>query len=113
MKTLDVPLVSGNSFVEDVINESSPSRPVLVQIYEDTCFLCFLMRPFVHSLAGLFADHKVPLSLKRLNIEKNDFPDGCPVARGTPTFVLFRGAGVAPDKWEEFKPKELVEKVSA
>lgn len=111
-KLLDVPRISGNSFQDDVTAASSPGRPVLLQMYEDTCFLCFLMRPFVNSLAQLFASQEVPLIIKRLNIEKNDFPDGCPVARGTPTFVLFRGADVAPEKWEEFKPKELVEKIS-
>merc|ERR1712083_393260 len=55
--------------------------------------------------------HQVPLTFKRLNIENNDFPDGCPVARGTPTFVLFNGPGKIGDKWEEFKPKDLVEKI--
>merc|ERR1712046_137709 len=44
------------------------------------------------------------MGIKRLNVEKNDFPDNCPVARGTPTFVLYRGPQVPPDKWDEFKP---------
>lgn len=109
----DVPSVSGHSFPEDVVAASSPAQPVLLQLYEDTCFLCFLMRPFVNSLARLFVTYNVPLVIKRLNIEKNDFPDGCPVARGTPTFVCFRGEGMAPSKWDEFKPKELVEKISS
>jgi len=112
MKQSDVPGVSGASFPEDVVSSSSPTVPVLLQMYEDTCFLCFLMRPFVNSLAELLKIQKVPLVLKRLNIEKNDFPDGCPVTRGTPTFVLFRGRDAPPDKWEEFKPKELVEKLT-
>jgi len=104
--------VSGSTFVRDVV-AASVNRPVLLQMYEDTCFLCFLMRPFVNSLAELLREHKVPLTIKRLNIEKNDFPSGCPVARGTPTFVIFRGpvAVAQPQKWEEFKPKELVEKI--
>jgi len=112
LKQLEVPRVSVNSFVQDIVAKSSPKRPILLQMYEDTCFLCFLMRPFVNSLARIFSSHEVPLVVKRLNIEKNDFPDGCPVARGTPTFVLFRGAGVPPEKWEEFKPKDLVERLS-
>ncbi|CAK0905875.1 unnamed protein product [Prorocentrum cordatum] len=82
--------VSGSTFVRDVV-AASVNRPVLLQMYEDTCFLCFLMRPFVNSLAELLREHKVPLTIKRLNIEKNDFPSGCPVARGTPTFVLMGG----------------------
>merc|ERR1712167_509780 len=53
----------------------------------------------------------LPLQIKRLNVESNDFPDVCPVARGTPTFVMFRGVDNAPVKWEEFKPKEVVDKL--
>lgn len=108
-RTLGVPRVSGATFEEDVL-VASGTVPVLLQLYEDTCFLCFLMRPFVNSIAKLLEEQKVSVKIKRLNIEKNDFPDYCPVARGTPTFVLF-GAGPAPDKWEEFKPKDLVEKL--
>merc|ERR1719343_1313406 len=79
--------VSGTCFAEEVVAASSPTKLVLLQMYEDTCFLCFLMRPFVNSLAQLFASYSLPIVVKRLNIEKNDFPVGCPVARGTPTFV--------------------------
>lgn len=111
-RNLCVPFVSGLSFATDVLEASSLSRPVLVQLFEDTCFLCFLMRPFVNSVAELLAEHKAPLTIKRLNIEKNDFPDGCPVARGTPTFVLHQGATVPAAKWDEFKPKDFVEKLS-
>jgi len=111
-KNMAVGRVTNHSFEEDVVAASDPARPILVQMYEDTCFLCFLMRPFINSLAVLFAEHKVPLVIKRLNIERNDFPNGCPVARGTPTFACFRGPDVPPSKWEEFKPRDLVEKIS-
>ncbi|CAE7546384.1 unnamed protein product [Symbiodinium natans] len=78
-----VPLVSNASFQKDVLADSQPGKPmVLLQMYEDTCFLCFLMRPFINSLGELLLENKAPFRLKRLNIEKNDFPDGCPVARG-------------------------------
>mmetsp|Transcript_64269 Transcript_64269/g.103921 ORF Transcript_64269/g.103921 Transcript_64269/m.103921 type:complete len:463 (+) Transcript_64269:71-1459(+) len=109
-----VQVVSNASFREDVLNASAPGKGpmVLVQMYEDTCFLCFLMRPFVNSLAELLAANKAPFVIKRLNIEKNDFPDDCPISRGTPTFILFRGPDVPGSKWEEFKPKELCEKIS-
>jgi len=110
-RTLGVPRVSGATFREDVVVASS-TVPVLVQLYEDTCFLCFLMRPFVNSIAKLLEEQKVPVKIKRLNIERNDFPDFCPVARGTPTFVLFSGKAKPAEKWEEFKPKELIEKLS-
>lgn len=107
-----VPFVSHSTFQEDIVNASSPRKMVLMQMYEDTCLLCFLMRPFVNSLAELLHRSGAPLVIKRLNIEKNDFPDNCPIARGTPTFVLFRGAEASPSKWEEFKPKELTEKIA-
>ncbi|CAJ1357898.1 unnamed protein product [Effrenium voratum] len=104
-----VPFVSNQSFQEDVL-QHSPGRPmVLLQMYEDTCFLCFLMRPFINSLGELLQQIKAPFVVKRLNIEANDFPDHCPVARGTPTFALFSGG--APEKWEEFKPKDLCERI--
>jgi len=108
-----VPLVSNASFGEDVVSASGQGKPmILLQMYEDTCFLCFLMRPFVNSLGELLEQSKAPFVFKRINIEKNDFPDDCPVARGTPTFVLFRGPAAPASKWEEFKPKELCEKIT-
>lgn len=107
-----VPMVSNASFDKDVLQASAPGQPmVLLQMFEDTCFLCFLMRPFVNSLAELLAENKAPFVLKRINIEKNDFPNNCPVARGTPTFALFRGPNVKGQKWEEFKPKDLCSKI--
>lgn len=104
--------VSGNEFREEVVMASSPERWVLVQMYEDTCFLCFLMRPFVNTLAVLLKEQGMPISIKRLNVSENDFPESCPVARGTPTFVLYRGPKVPGLKWEEFKPQDLVTKLS-
>merc|ERR1712150_167119 len=108
---LEVRKVSGDTFYEDVVVASSPGAPILVQLYEDTCFLCFLMRPFVNSVAKLLADNGVPLRIMRLNVEKNDFPDDCPVARGTPTFIVFRGEKDPGRKWEEFKPKDFVDRI--
>jgi len=108
-RTFVVPLVSGKTFHEDVVKASDSQHMVLLQMFEDTCFLCFLMRPFVNTLAALLKEHGAPITIKRLNVEKNDFPRGCPVARGTPTFVLFRGERAV--KWEEFKPHELADRI--
>lgn len=108
-RTFVVPLVSGKTFHEDVVKASDSQHMVLLQMFEDTCFLCFLMRPFVNTLAALLKEHCAPITIKRLNVEKNDFPRGCPVARGTPTFVLFRGERAV--KWEEFKPHELADRI--
>jgi len=108
-----VPHVSSKTIQEDVVLAGSTGRPVLLQMYEDTCFLCFLMRPFINSLAEMFQTYKVPITFKRLNIEKNDFPDGCPVARGTPTFVYFKNPDHRPQKLEEFKPKDLCERIKS
>eukprot|EP00929_Paragymnodinium_shiwhaense_P076838 TRINITY_DN39558_c0_g1_i1.p1 TRINITY_DN39558_c0_g1~~TRINITY_DN39558_c0_g1_i1.p1 ORF type:complete len:486 (+),score=140.66 TRINITY_DN39558_c0_g1_i1:70-1527(+) len=111
-KKIDVPRVSGTTFREDVLLASSKEKPILLQMYEDTCFLCFLMRPFINSVAELVKDNGAPFQIKRLNLERNDFPEGCPVARGTPTFVLFCGENAAPAKWDEFKPQDLSEKIA-
>eukprot|EP00405_Crypthecodinium_cohnii_P053676 CAMPEP_0206590828 /NCGR_PEP_ID=MMETSP0325_2-20121206/39869_1 /ASSEMBLY_ACC=CAM_ASM_000347 /TAXON_ID=2866 /ORGANISM="Crypthecodinium cohnii, Strain Seligo" /LENGTH=462 /DNA_ID=CAMNT_0054099889 /DNA_START=73 /DNA_END=1457 /DNA_ORIENTATION=- len=110
-KKLPVERVSGINFETEVIEKSNPSRPILVQLYEDTCFLCFLMRPFINSLSKMLKENGVPLTFKRLNIEKNDFPDKCPVARGTPTFVIYNGPEVPGKKWEEFKPQDLAARI--
>jgi len=110
-RKMRTPRVSGRDFQEHVIAASSPEKVVLLQLYEDTCFLCFLMRPFINTAAKVLEEAGVPVTIKRMNLERNDFPEGCPIARGTPTFVCFRGASVKPAKWEEFKPKDLVDKI--
>jgi thiol-disulfide isomerase/thioredoxin len=105
--------VSGDEFRQKVIEASSIDRPVLVQLYEKSCFLCFLMRPFLNSLAEMLKQEPgVPFTLKRLDIEENDFPDKLPVVRGTPTFVMFRGSTEAPQRLEEFKPRDLVNRIT-
>jgi thiol-disulfide isomerase/thioredoxin len=103
--------VSGIEFEEQVTRMASPEHPILVQMYEKSCFLCFLMRPFLNSLAELLRD-KVPFTVKRLDIEENDFPQGVPVVRGTPTFVMFFGEGRDPVRFEEFKPRDLVKRIA-
>jgi len=97
--------ISYSQFDKYVLEESF-HRPVLLQIYEDTCFLCFLMRPFMERLARM---DNMPFSFRRLNVEKNDFPEGLPIARGTPTFVLYE-SGVGK-KWEEYKPADVATKL--
>jgi len=110
-RAVEVPHVSGLTFNSDIVSDSGYDKGVLLQMYEDTCYLCFIMRPFINSLAQLLRENGVPLRIKRLNIERNDFPDGCPVARGTPTFVLFQGPKAKPAKWDEFKPDEVVARI--
>eukprot|EP00400_MALV-I_sp_L67-5_P000983 gene983-1101_t len=112
-----VDYVTGENFMRDVVQKSSPEAPILVQMYEDSCFMCFLMRPFINSLAVIVNEMGLPVTIKRINIENNDFPEGCPVTRGTPTFCVFKGVGVedkgnenAPEKWEEFKPNDLLKR---
>ena len=126
--------ISGKDFKSEVL---SSSRPVLLQLYEKSCFLCFLMRPLVNSVARILKEQGVPVDIKRLDIDENDFPVGCPVARGTPTFVFYDRqpiekkvslrAGMdkaAPKeksllsaelmegvKWEQFRPSDFVNKL--
>ena len=98
--------VSGFEFA----NEISSSKPKLFQLYENSCFLCFLMRPFLNSVSLVLKD-LVPFEFVRLDIEDNDFPKGLPVVRGTPTFVFFKnGDG---ERWKAFKPRDLINKLCA
>ena len=98
--------ITGNSFPAEVTNSTTP---VLLEMYEKNCFLCFLMRPFLNSVARDLKDEGVPVTLKRLEIESNDFPDNCPIARGTPTFCFYGGKSF--EKWSEFRPQEFVKKL--
>ena len=101
--------ITGNSFHAEV-TESSKGNPVLLALYEKSCFLCFLMRPFLNSVARDLQDEGVPVLIKRLEIEANDFPENCPIARGTPTFCIYGGRGNY-EKWTEFRPLEFVKKL--
>ncbi|KAF4744353.1 hypothetical protein FOZ63_023399 [Perkinsus olseni] len=103
--------VSALNFNDRVIAAARPDMAILLQMYEDSCFLCFLMRPFVNQLEDTFRRAHLPITIKRLNIEKNDFPLGCPVARGTPTFVLYRGYSPKPEKLAEFRPRDIVDRI--
>ncbi|EER14082.1 conserved hypothetical protein [Perkinsus marinus ATCC 50983] len=103
--------VSALNFYDRVIAAARPDMAILLQMYEDSCFLCFLMRPFINQLEDTFRRAHLPITIKRLNIEKNDFPLGCPVARGTPTFVLYRGYSPKPDKLAEFRPRDIVDRI--
>ncbi|XP_954901.1 thioredoxin-like protein, putative [Theileria annulata] len=101
--------VTYNSFNKDVIEESKKA-PILLQLFEENCFLCFLIRPFINSVNKLLISTNNPLRIKRLNIELNDFPKGCPITRATPTFVYY-DKGSNGVKWDEFKPKDFSEKL--
>jgi hypothetical protein len=112
LKSCVIEHISGSEFEDKVLHVSSKEKPVFLQLYEKSCFLCFLMRPFLNSLATvLSSDPAIPFTVKRLDIEENDFPDQLPVVRGTPTFVLFQGNSVAPQRIEEFKPRDLVNRI--
>ncbi|CAD7931902.1 unnamed protein product [Amoebophrya sp. A120] len=109
IKEKGIQTISAAQF-EQFVMEDSHEYPVVLQMYEETCFLCFLMRPMMESLARLqefaFLD---PVRFLRINVEQNDFPPGLPMARGTPQFLLYKeGKGV---KWDEFKPQDFVTKL--
>lgn len=103
--------ISGDEFESEILNKATRESPIILQVYEKSCFLCFLMRPLLNSLAELLKD-EVPFTFKRLDIEANDFPDGLPVVRGTPTFIFFTGRDATPVRFEEFKPRDLVKRIS-
>ncbi|GFE53908.1 thioredoxin [Babesia ovis] len=102
--------VTYNSFQDSVVRAATPRAPIVLQLYEQGCFLCFLMRPFINSVNRHLQEIKSPVRIKRLNIEANDFPKGCPVTRATPTFVLYDGHPQGT-KWSEFKPRDFVKKL--
>ena len=103
--------IAGSEFDSKVLTASSVEKPILLQLYEKSCFLCFLMRPFLNQLSTILKQAGVPIELKRMDIEENDFPDKLPVVRGTPTFVLFQGEGKPGIRLEEFKPRDLVRRI--
>jgi len=122
--------ISGNEFEKSVLHASNERNPIILQMYEKSCFLCFLMRPFVNQISCILQkeqgrdhrdddddhiDHQRRPSIlpkfKRLDIEENDFPENCPIVRGTPTFILFRGPEKNPIRFEEFKPRDFVKRL--
>ena len=109
LRTDRIEHVAGLEFGETVVASSSPSAPIIVQLFEKSCFLCFLMRPFLNSVAQTL-NGVAPFRFVRLDIEENDFPDQLPVVRGTPTFVKFTGPNSAV-RFEEFKPRDLVKRL--
>ncbi|CDR97622.1 hypothetical protein, conserved [Babesia bigemina] len=102
--------VTHDTFREKVIKEATAKSPIVLQLYEDSCFLCFLMRPFINSINRHLREIKSNVRIKRLNIERNDFPEGCPVTRATPTFIVYDGQPQG-NKWSEFRPKDFVAKL--
>ena len=103
--------ITGNSFKTE-ITEEAKVNPVLLELYEKSCFLCFLMRPFLNSVSKELKAEGVPVTLKKLEIEANDFPENCPIARGTPTFVFYdSGKEGKFEKWAEFRPSDFLKKL--
>ncbi|ORM40298.1 uncharacterized protein BXIN_2011 [Babesia sp. Xinjiang] len=103
--------VTYDTFQEKVVSQATSKAPILLQLYEESCFLCFLMRPFINSVNRHLKEIKSPIRIKRLNIESNDFPKGCPVTRATPTFVMYDGH-TKGTRWSEFKPRDFVKKLT-
>lgn len=102
--------VTYDTFQEKVVKAATPKAPIVLQLYEESCFLCFLMRPFINSINRHLGEIKSNVRIKRLNIERNDFPKGCCVTRATPTFVVYDGQPNGT-RWSEFKPQEFVNKM--
>lgn len=101
--------VTYNSFEDDVINASNEKTPLLLMYYDDYCLMCFLLRPFMNSLAAR-VKNSLGIQFARYNIEKNDLHSFSPEISATPTFVLYRGKQ-KPEKWDEYKPKDLINKI--
>eukprot|EP00916_Digyalum_oweni_P022265 GHVL01036918.1.p1 GENE.GHVL01036918.1~~GHVL01036918.1.p1 ORF type:complete len:660 (+),score=179.51 GHVL01036918.1:99-2078(+) len=102
--------ITHDTFKEEVLNKASASSPILVQYFEGDCLLCYLMRPFMNSLVTTLKELNIPLTIRKLDIDLNDFPPGAPVARGTPTFAFFNGKPEG-EVWNEFKAADLIDRI--
>ncbi|SOV75130.1 thioredoxin-like protein [Plasmodium sp. gorilla clade G3] len=100
--------VTHDTFEKEII-EDSKNNKILVVLFEDTCFLCFLYKPFINTLHKLFKENNIKLKIKKYNIEKNDYAPNMIVSRGTPTFLLYHnGKG---NKLAEYKPNDIINKI--
>ncbi|KAF7458622.1 Thioredoxin family protein [Cryptosporidium felis] len=99
-----------DTFENEVINKSSKSNPLLLLYFDNKCLMCFLIRPLINTLA---CDLKSISNIQfaRYNIEENDIHEFSPNISATPTFVLFQGDEL-PEKWDEYKPKDIIEKIA-
>lgn len=105
----NVPMfVTHDTFQREVIEDSMKNKILLV-LFENSCFLCFLYKPFINSLNKLFKENQIELRIKKYNIEKNDYAPNMIICRGTPTFLYYHnGEG---NKWVEYKPSEIINKI--
>ncbi|KMZ95315.1 hypothetical protein PVMG_05182 [Plasmodium vivax Mauritania I] len=92
------------------IIEDSKRNEILLVLFENTCFLCFLYKPFINTLHKLFKENNIQLKLKKYNIEKNDYAPNMIVCRGTPTFLLYHKYGKG-NKLDEYKPNDIINKI--
>ncbi|SBS80321.1 thioredoxin [Plasmodium ovale curtisi] len=100
--------VTHDTFEKEIIEDSKENEIILV-LFENTCFLCFLYKPFINTLHKLFKENQIQLKLKKYNIEKNDYAPNMIVCRGTPTFLFYHnGKG---NKLEEYKPNDIINKI--
>lgn len=100
--------VTHNTFEKEILQDST-KKNILLVLFENTCFLCFLYKPFINSLNKLFKENNIKIEIKKYNIEKNDYAPGMIICRGTPTFLYYHnGKGI---KWSEYKPGELIDKL--
>ncbi|KAI4840722.1 thioredoxin-like protein [Plasmodium brasilianum] len=100
--------VTHDTFEKEIIEDSKKNEIILV-LFENTCFLCFLYKPFINTLHKLFKENNIQLKLKKYNIEKNDYAPNMIVCRGTPTFLFYHnGKG---NKLDEYKPNDIINKI--
>ncbi|GAB64803.1 thioredoxin [Plasmodium cynomolgi strain B] len=100
--------VTHDTFEKEII-EDSKRNEILLVLFENTCFLCFLYKPFINTLHKLFKENNIQLKLKKYNIEKNDYAPNMIICRGTPTFLLYHnGKG---NKLDEYKPNDIINKI--
>ncbi|CRG98211.1 thioredoxin-like protein [Plasmodium gallinaceum] len=100
--------VTHDTFEKEIIEDSKNNEIILV-LFENTCFLCFLYKPFINTLHKLFKDNNIQVKIKKYNVEKNDYAPNMIVCRGTPTFLYYHnGKG---NKLVEYKPNDIINKI--
>ncbi|KAH8742039.1 hypothetical protein FG386_003541 [Cryptosporidium ryanae] len=92
---------------DKIISNTDNKNPLLIMYYERNCLTCFLIRPFINTLAeklGKVTDIK----FARLNIDEIGINIGSPHIFATPTFVMYYGKDNFI-KLEEYKPTEIID----
>ncbi|KAK6589263.1 hypothetical protein RS030_213428 [Cryptosporidium xiaoi] len=98
--------ISSKNF-EKIFCHTDDRNPLLIMYYERNCFMCFLIRPFINTLAQKL-EKLSPIRFARANIDEIAINTGSLHISATPTFVMYYGKDKFI-KWNEYKPGEIID----